>query len=158
MKSWIFIGLLLSIMSGAAYFYYSTTQSTIQKLTENNAALEENNKTLETANEQNLSTIKDLEESYEEVQKNYEILQTRFQEIRSQNNELKERLGNHELGALAAAKPELVENIINNASENALRCFELLSGAPLNEEELNAKNPRQFNSECPWAYSIFISR
>lgn len=158
MKSWIFIGLLLSIMSGAAYYYYSTTQSTIQKLTENNAVLQENNKTLSTANEQNLSTIDNLQTSYETVQKNYTQLQSQFQEIRSQNIELRERLSEHELDALAAAKPGLVESIVNNASEEATRCFELLSGAPLNEEEINAETPRQFNSECPFLYDTLISR
>lgn len=145
-------------MGGAVYYYYSTTQSTIQKLIENNTVLEENNKTLSSANEQNLSTINDLEVSYQKVQKDYNQLQSSFQEIRSQNSELKERLGKHELDALAAAKPKLVERIINNASQEAARCFEILSGAPFNEEEINAKTPRQFNSECPFLYDSFYSR
>jgi len=158
MKPRIFIGLLLAMMSGAAYYYYSTTQSTIQKLTENNAVLEENNKTLVTANNRNLDAIEDLRSSYNQVQQDYTKLQSEFQQIRTQNNKLKERLGKHELDALAAAKPGLVENVINNASEKALRCFELLSGAPLNEEEKNAKTAQQFNSECPWIYDTLISR
>lgn len=158
MKSWIFIGLLLSIMGGAAFYYYSTTQSTINQLIENNTVLEENNKTLSTANEQNLSTIDDLEASYEKVQQNYTELQNSFQRIRSQNSELREKLGKHELDALAAAKPKLVERIINNASQDALRCFELMSGAPLNEDEINAETPKQFNSECPFLYDTLVSR
>jgi chromosome segregation ATPase len=145
-------------MSGAAMFYYSTTQRAIQKLTENNVVLQENNKTLSTANEQNLSTIDDLQTSYETVRQNYTQLQNQFQEIRSQNRELRERLSEHELDALAAAKPDLVERIVNNASEEAARCFELLSGAPLNEEEINAETPKQFNSECPFLYDTLVSR
>lgn len=145
-------------MSGAVYYYYSTTQSTIQKLIENNTTLQENNKTLSSANERNLSTIDDLEVSYKKVQKDYNQLQNSFQEIRSQNSELKERLGKHELDALAVAKPKLVERIINNASQEAARCFEILSGAPFNEEEINAETPRQFNSECPFLYGSFSSR
>ena len=158
MKSWIFIGLLLAMMSGAAAFYYSTTQATIQQLTENNAVLQENNKTLETVNNQNLSTIDNLQTSYETVQQNYTELQDQFQFIRLQNRELRERLGEHELDALAAAKPSLVERIVNNASEEAGRCFELLSGSPLTEEEQNAETARQFNSECPWLYDTLVSR
>lgn len=145
-------------MGGAAFYYYNTTQSTINQLIENNTVLEENNKTLSTANEQNLSTIDDLEVSYEKVQQNYTELQNSFQQIRSQNNELREKLGKHELDALAAAKPKLVERIINNASQDALRCFELMSGAPLNEDEMNAENAEQFNNECPWAYDVIFSR
>jgi regulator of replication initiation timing len=158
MKSWIFIGLLLAMMSGAVYYYYSTTQATIQQLIQNNTILEENNKTLVTANQTNLDTIDDLQTSYDQIFDNYTRLETEFQIIRSQNNKLRERLGKHELDALAAAKPGLVESVINNASKKVSRCFELLSGAPLNEEEQNAETARQFNSECPWLYDTLVPR
>jgi hypothetical protein len=152
MKSWIFIGILITIMSGAAYFYYSTTQSRISALIANTATLEANNAAITNANEQNLQTIEDLQTSYKKVQEDFSRVQSEFQIVRLQNNELKERLGRHELDALAAAKPVLVERIINNASMNSMRCFELMSGAPLNEKERNAKNEKEFNSECPWVY------
>jgi len=151
MKVWIFIGILVA-MSGAAYFYYSTTQSRISALIANNATLEANNLTITNANEQNIQTISDLQTSYQKVQEDFSRVQSEFQIVRLQNNELKERLGRHELDALAAAKPVLVERIINNASMNSMRCFELMSGAPLNEKERNAKNEKEFNSECPWIY------
>jgi len=144
-------------MSGAAYFYYSTTQSRIAILTENNATLTANVQTITDANEQNIQTIDDLQVSYEKVQEDFSRVQSEFQTVRSQNNELRERLGRHELDALASAKPVLVERTINNASINAMRCFELLSGATLNEKERNAENERQFNSECPWIYYERVS-
>jgi len=152
MKSWIFIGILVTMMSGAMYFYYSTTQSRLATLIENNAVLESNNTQLYIANEENLQTIDQLQQSYEQVQQQFNELQSDFQVTRMQNNELRERLGRHELDALAAAKPQLVERVINNASENASRCFELLSGAPLNERERNATTTMQANSECPWFF------
>lgn len=152
MKSWIFIGILITLLSGAAYYYYSTTQSRIAQLTENNATLVANNVQLQRANQENLDTIDDLNKSFIEIQENYTRLETEFQTIRSQNNELRERLGRHDLGALAVARPGLVERTINNASANALRCFELLSGAPLTESEQNATSEQQFNSECPWLW------
>lgn len=96
------------MMGGAVYYYYSTTQATIQQLIQNNVVLEENNKTLVTANQTNLDTIDNLQTSYDLVFDNYTQLQAEFQEIRSQNNKLRERLGKHELDALAAAKPGLV--------------------------------------------------
>jgi TolA-binding protein len=157
MKSWIIIGILITLMSGAAYFYYSTTQSRIATLTANNATLIANVQTITDANNQNIQTIDDLQASYQKVQEDFSLVQYEFQIIRSQNNELRERLGRHELDALAASKPALVERTINNASVNAMRCFELLSGAPLNEKERNAKNERQFNSECPWIYHERVS-
>lgn len=110
------------------------------------------NGTLETANEQNIQTIDNLQTSYQKVQEDFSRVQSEFQIIRLQNNELKERLGRHELDALASAKPGLVEKTVNNASANAMRCFELMSGAPLNEKERAATTERQFNSECPWLF------
>lgn len=152
MKSWIFIGILIAMMSSGAYYYYTTTQNRIAALIENNATLESNVVQLNTANEENLRTIDNLQHSYAQVEQQFNQLQSEFQVIRSQNTELRERLGRHELDALAAAKPQLVERVINNASENALRCFELLSGAPLNERERNATTAVQANSECPWFF------
>lgn len=144
-------------MSGAAYFYYSTTQSHIAELIANNATLAANVQTLTTANKENLQTIDDLQSSYQKVQEDFSRVQSEFQIIRLQNNELRERLGRHDLDALAAAKPGLVERQINSASANAMRCFELMSGAPLTEKERNTKNDKEFNSECPWIYYDRVS-
>ena len=152
MKVWIIIGILITLMSGAAYFYYSTTQNRIAGLIANNATLTANVQTITNANEQNVQTIEDLQTAYIKVQEDFSRVQSEFQIIRMQNTELRERLGRHELDALAAAKPKLVERTINNASDNAARCFELLSGAPLTENERNAKSEKQFNSECPWLW------
>lgn len=139
-------------MSGAVYYYYSTTQSRISELIANNATLTTNVQTLTDANNQNIQTIDDLETSYQKVQEDFSRVQSEFQVVRLQNNELRERLGRHELDALAAAKPGLVERTVNNASANVTRCFELMSGAPLNEKERAATTERQFNSECPWLF------
>ena len=57
------------------------------------------------------------------------------------------------LSELGSKKPGLVGKIINNASEKAGRCFEILSGAELTEKEIGAKNGKAFNSECPWLWS-----
>lgn len=152
MKTWFFIILLIGGIAGGVVIYYNTTQARLEAFAERASALEANNQRLIEVNQTNLNTISQLESSYEEVRQNFDRVQSEFQQIREQNNELKERLGRHEIGALAAARPQLVENIINNASENALRCFELLSGDPLTESERNATNARQFNSECPFLW------
>lgn len=152
MKLWIFIGILVALMSSGAYFYYTSTQKQIAALIQNNATLTANVTTLTNANDANIQTIEDLQSSYQRVQEDFSRVQSEFQIIRLQNNELRERLGRHELDALAAARPGLVERTVNNASANATRCFELMSGAPLNERERNARTEREFNSECPWLF------
>jgi hypothetical protein len=152
MQSWIIIGVLVALMSSAAGAYYYSSQKKIAQLIENNATLEANNLTITNANNQNVQTIDNLQASYQQVQEDFSRVQSEFQIVRLQNNELKERLGRHELDALAAAKPKLVEKTVNNGSANAMRCFELMSGSPLNEKEMAATTERQFNSECPWLF------
>lgn len=152
MQKWIFIGILVSLLAGAAVVYYKTTQNKIESLIAASVVLQENNKQLTSANEQNLKTIDDLQTSYQKIEEDFSRVQSEFQVIRMQNNELKERLGRHELDALAASKPRLVEKTINDASLKAMRCFELMSGSPKTEQEKNAKSPRAANSECPWLF------
>ena len=41
------------------------------------------------------------------------------------------------------------DRVINKAGRNALRCFEVLTGAPLTPKEEEASKPSQYNAECP---------
>jgi septal ring factor EnvC (AmiA/AmiB activator) len=152
MKTWIFIGILIALLSSGAYYYYTTTQNRMAAYISNIAALEANVATIKNANAQNVQTIDDLQSAYQRVQEDFSRVQSEFQIIRSQNNELRARLSRHELDVLAAARPGLVEPRINNATANAMRCFELMSGAPLNERERSATTAREANSECPWLF------
>ncbi len=54
-----------------------------------------------------------------------------------------------DFGAIASAKPGLIERLVNRGTVNALRCLEIASGAPLTEKELNAKTTSEINRECP---------
>jgi hypothetical protein len=84
-------------------------------------------------------------------------INTAFQKAREQNRELADRLAKHDLGILGSEKPALVERIINGASDKVGRCFELLSGAELTDNERNAKDAKSFNSECPWLYDSLVN-
>lgn len=150
MKSWIFIGLLLAVMGGGAYTYYTATTQKIEGLIADNSTLKSNvNKLLE-SNETNNETINQLQADFAEVRKNYIRVEDEFQEIRTQNNAIKEQLENVDLSALAIEDPQAVQDSINRASRDSLRCFEILSGSPLTEAERNAENAQDFNSECPF--------
>ena len=70
-------------------------------------------------------------------------------DLEKDRKNLAKKLGRHELDILAENKPGLVVKIINRASKNELRCFELQTGAPHTEEELLASKRSQLNSECP---------
>lgn len=158
MPSFVYVGLIMIAMAGGGAWYYKATQATIMELTQYNATLTANVQQMEKVNQQNIDALNNLQASYEKSQKDYEQLQSNFNTIRDQNNQLKDRLGKHDIGALAAAKPALVERVINKASEKAMRCFELESGAFLNDNERSAKNAQAFNSECPWLYDDYLAR
>jgi septal ring factor EnvC (AmiA/AmiB activator) len=141
-------GLLLvviMVMSGIGYWYYTDTQKTIQILTENNAKLE-------IAVATNEETINSLQADYAAIQEENNRINQAYAEIRRQNNRLSSKLADIDLGLLAAEKPESIERAVNKGTENAGRCFEILSGAKLTEDELNATTGEQFNKECPWLW------
>lgn len=140
---------VLATGSGIGYFYYKTSQETIAQLQENSAKLKISVDELST-------TISALEENYQNANNVINDLNTKLSESRVRNRELADRLSRHDISMLALQRPELVERIINNASVEAARCFELLSGAPLNDKERNAKNDREFNSECPWLFNNIV--
>jgi len=139
------MGVVLLVVLSGFYWYYKDSQSKMMTLQANNAKLELAVKT-------NEETIKTLQQDYQQAAQQMTQVNTALNDSRSQNRELQLRLSKHELGALAAAKPGLVQNIVNNATNNAGRCFELLSGAPLTPKEREAKNAKEFNSECPWLF------
>ena len=143
---------VLLMMGGGAYYYHRSTQATIEQLIKDNAVQAANVKTLKNAVDTSNNTINTLKNDYTEIRENYEELESEFDLLRMYNKELDAKFEDHDLNALALAKPELVEKIINSATSDAFRCLELLSGAPKNSKELNAKTANEFNSECPWLF------
>jgi chromosome segregation ATPase len=157
MPSFVYFGIILVALSGAGALYYKSTQAKIETLTAYNATLTANVNQLEEVNKTNIDTIARIQSNFESQRKQFNKAQESFAEIRSQNNELKEKLGKHDLGVLAAAKPALVEKIINTATAKVLRCFELESGAQLKEKERTAKDAKAFNDACPWIYDDLVA-
>jgi len=147
----VVMGLLMMAMTAGFYWYYQDSQARIQTLTENNAKLE-------TAVEMNEATIDSLEASYEQSRQELRRVNEEFSQIRRQNTVLAEKLERHDLGVLGNAKPKLVGRVVNNATDKVNRCFEILSGAELTEEEQNAETPEKANSECPWLFDTSTSR
>ena len=147
-------GMLLIVimtMGGIGYWYYTDTQKTIAVLTQNNARLE-------MAVATNEETIKAMAADFAAANEELKKVNTEFANIRRQNQELANKLQDLDMTAAAIANPEGIERAVNRGSINAGRCFELLSGAELTENEKNAENARSFNKECPWLYNTYKSR
>tara|TARA_B100000927_G_scaffold143970_1_gene116191 strand:- start:7672 stop:8154 length:483 start_codon:yes stop_codon:yes gene_type:complete len=140
--------MVVIVMGAGGYVYYTDTQKRIAILTENNAKLE-------LAVQQNEEALKSLEASYASAQEELSNINAEYQNIRRQNQELADKLQKIDLTAAAIANPEGIESAVNRGTLNAGRCFELLSGAELNEKERNAENGIAFNKECPWLYDTY---
>ena len=143
--------LIICIMSGIGYWYYNDTQERI-------AILQENNVKLQVAVETNEQALESLQADYASAQNELTTLNTAYQAIRKQNNRLANKLQQIDLEAAAIANAEAIERAVNAGTVNAGRCFELLSGAELNEKERNAQDGIAFNKECPWLYDDYKSR
>ncbi|MGZ0247578.1 MAG: hypothetical protein ACKVH1_16725 [Alphaproteobacteria bacterium] len=94
------------------------------------------------------TALKSVQADLVRVQDEYLRVSSNFDAANSRVKDLQSKLSRHELGALAEAKPGLVEKIIDKGTQDVLRCFEIVSGSPLTEEELNAVKKSQTNSSC----------
>lgn len=139
------LGLIILAMGGLGYWYYTDSQATI-------ATLQGNNAKLEVSLKEEKETLKALQADIKAAEQEVKQVNEEFARVRQQNNQLAERLEKHNIGFLAANKPGLVERVVNRATEKAGRCFEIISGAELTEQEKNAETPEQANSECPWLF------
>lgn len=100
--------------------------------------------------------INSQNEVMEQMKSDISQIQSMNEELRHQNykrkqdiDSLKTKFSEKNLGKLASDRPETIEKLVNRGSQNAARCFELASGAPLNDKELTAKTAMEANRECP---------
>ena len=133
------------VMGGGGFGAYKW----ITKLQTNNQILQVNQSKLEGAVAASEAAVKRHAADAASIQAANADLVTQKAALEKDRNNLTKKLGRHELDILAAAKPGLVVKIINRASKNELRCFELQTGSPHTEEELQASKKSQLNSECP---------
>ena len=145
MKISAILFIIILVMGGVGYWYYQDSQKRIAILTENNVKLESAVKTQE-------ETIASIQADVAAAAAENQRLNQAYAEIRRQNNRLSSKLADMDLGLLAAEKPDSIERAVNRGTLNAARCFEILSGSPLTEEEINAENGESFNKECPWLW------
>ena len=136
---------MLMPLAGGAAWYINDLRTQLAISQANEAKL---NQALETQEAAITSMRRDFQLQTEQLN----AVNNEFAAIRQQNQNLIGKLERHDLGLLAEQRASLVERTINRATAKANRCFEILSGAELTENERNAENGNQFNSECPWLW------
>ena len=143
------VAILVIVLVVAGGLYYITN------LKANLAISEMNNQTLKDGIEQQQKLLEQMQKDVAQIQKiNSELsglAEKQQQEVRdlSDRFNVNARGETRDFGALAAAKPSVVERAINRGTKNALRCLALASGAEHTEQELNAKTTSEINRECP---------
>jgi len=135
------MAIILMVAGGGFAWYYQDSQKRIAILTENNAKLE-------TAVATNEEALKAQQASFEAMAQENARLNEEFSSIRDRNRALENRLSRHDIGALANAKPNIAQRVLNQGTANAQRCMEIYSGAELTQKELEATKPSEINPEC----------
>lgn len=132
---------IVAIVAGCIW-YYKWSQEEMQVLRANVIKIE-------LALEQSERALDQMRTDVVAVQVAHKTVSNKFKRSRQENSKLKELLGKHDLGFLAQKKPGLIGNRANKGTNNSNRCFEIASGSPLTQDELNATKPSQINSSCP---------
>jgi uncharacterized coiled-coil protein SlyX len=138
-KTYIILGLAITSVVGAAYWYYTDTQKAFKTYADNKSVMEQalfvqsNAITQLTQDfERMQSTMTDLNEKFTESRKQVVDLENKFNKSKSGDS--------RDFGEIGAKKPKLVEKIINSAVDKTANCFEILSGAKgdYDEKEYNS--------------------
>lgn len=145
-KLYFIIALMTFVASagGGAYLYYTETNKKLTdqqtKIGELTVASAEKDKIIQkTADDLKLltTTRKELETQLSVSRASVESLRAKLKKLSDLPPEA------------AVNHAPLLEKAVNNGTADSLRCFEILSGKPLTEEEKNARKPSQFNTICP---------
>lgn len=113
------------------------------------AVSEMNNQKLKDGVKEQQDLIQLMQRDIATIQEANKKLAEQNEKQRQDVNALSNKFDKRDFGAFAAQRPQVVEKLINRGTENAMRCFELAAGAPLNEKEKAAKTPTEANRECP---------
>ena len=147
------IVIILVILLGGggfgAWTYMQKLQADNQVLQINQEVLKENELKLNDAIAEQQAVIAAKAKQAEDIQTANAALRAETDRLSGEKDNLAKKLGRHELDILAQNKPGLVVRVINRASDNAMRCFEVLTGAPLTPDEEAADKPSLYNRECP---------
>ena len=137
--------ILVMLMGAGGFGAYSW----VTKLQSENKILQVNQEKLEGAVTSQEAVIANQQANAAKIQDANSKLREQHTALQEDRKNLANKLGRHELDILAQNNPGLVEKIINSASKNELRCYEIQTGSPLTEDEKAATKKSQTNRECP---------
>jgi hypothetical protein len=140
--------LVIVLVFAGGFYYISNLQANLAIAEMNNQKLEEGIKAQQELMAQMQNDIKQIQNINSELQ---DLAEKQKEEIKAVSDKFNVNAKGEarDFGALAAAKPKVIERAVNRGTKNALRCLELSSGAKHTEQELNARTTSEINRECP---------
>ena len=137
------------LTAGGGFLHYKAVKADLETAKANNLILEqsvEDQKSVIAQQKQDFTAIlaanTTLKDQNKVIREEFAALDERFNKINAQGEV-------RDIGKLAVERSKLIERVLNNATQKALRCVEIAMGSPLTEKELNATKKSEINSECP---------
>lgn len=134
--------LIIIVVLGAGFWYISNLQANL-------AVAKQNEEKLTESIEAQQRLIEGMQKDMEEIQAANKELNTKVAAAQKDADNLAEKFNKRDFGTISNAKPKVAQKLVNRGTVNALRCVEIASGAPLTEQEINAKTQDEINRECP---------
>ena len=140
---------IMGVLGGLGYWYYQDTQERMAILNENNAKLEQAAATQTAAIEKLEEDVAAAAEIQKKTEEQFKVAREQVSNLQNKFNKTSALLGKRDLGTLGQAKPSSIARILTSGTKKMNRCYEIISGQPLTEKEINANKPSQLNSMCP---------
>lgn len=145
------IALILVVLAsaGGGVLYVKKLQSDLDTAKTNIIKLEEgikDQKAVIAQQEQDFEAIIKVRNDLEDVNR---MLETANKNLNDKFNKLNASGERRDIGALSTSRPKSIERILNKDEVNERRCFEIIQGAELTEEEINATKKSKTNTVCP---------
>ena len=151
LQGMLVMGAVMAVMAFGFVWYYKDSQAKIEAQAQLIAAQsvqiaehEEIVKQFEADKVLQSRITEQIAVAFDESRQEVDDLRNRFEKV---NEATKKQ---RDIGKLAAGrKAKRIEKIINRATDNVFRCYEILSGVPRTAEEIAATKKSQANNECP---------
>lgn len=91
--------------------------------------------------EQQKRHIDELDKAYDQIDGLRKDIDTKIQKSNKNLQRVQDLILKHDLTYLANKKPGLIQRKINNATGEVMRCFELVTGNEVKENEQNSQCP-----------------
>jgi type II secretory pathway pseudopilin PulG len=147
-KLMMIVGVAVATMMLGFWLYYKNTQKRLQEAAAENARQAIQIQEQKAIQEQMEKDIKKGNELRQEVNKAMQQTQRSIDDMRAKFTPRTDPATGQTvtLGQKAVEKTDTVERAVNRGTFDQLRCFELVTGSPLTEEE---RNGTKTNSLCP---------